>query len=185
MAILQVANLGEPVLRRKALPVNPKQIRSSGFQHFLDDLLESMNFHDGVGLAAPQVFQSLQVMAVEVPPELDEAGIGLAPSIYINPEVLTVGEKTQEDWEGCLSLKDLRGLVPRAYAVKLRALDRTGNKVEMELKGFPARVIQHEIDHLNGIVFIDRMPNMSSLTFARELKRRTSDQDENQTEDED
>ncbi len=128
MAILQIAKLGEAVLRKKARPVTKEEIGTAPFQTFLDDLLESMNFHDGVGLAAPQVFRSQRVVAVEVPPELDELGVGVAPCVFINPEVTVVGEQTEEDWEGCLSLKDLRGLVVRPHAIRLRALDRAGNR---------------------------------------------------------
>jgi peptide deformylase len=177
MAILQVAKLGESILRKKARQVTEEEIGTMEFQTFLDDLLESMNFHDGVGLAAPQVFRSQRVVAVEVPPELDESGLGLAPSIFINPEVAVIGERIEEDWEGCLSLKDLRGLVVRPHAIMLRALDRSGNRVEKELNGYPARVIQHEVDHLDGIVFVDRMADLSSLTFARELERRDLTED--------
>jgi peptide deformylase len=172
MAILQIAKLGESVLRKKARPVTKEEIGAVEFQTFLDDLLESMEFHDGAGLAAPQVFRSQRVVAVEVPSELDESGAGVAPSIFINPELTVIGEQVDEDWEGCLSLKDLRGLVIRPHAIMLRALDRSGNRVEMELNGFPARVVQHEVDHLDGVVFMDRMADLISLAFARELERR-------------
>jgi peptide deformylase len=184
MAILQIANLGEPVLRQKAKPVAEKEIGTASFQAFIDDLLESLNFHDGVGLAAPQVFRSQRVVAVEVPPELDEFGVGVALSIFINPEVTIVGEQAEEDWEGCLSLKDLRGLVLRPQAIKLRALDRSGNQVEMEIKGFPARVVQHEVDHLDGIVFLDRMKDLFLLSFARELERRNPAENDRRSTDE-
>jgi peptide deformylase len=170
MAILHVANLGQPVLRQVAAPVDPAALADPLFQAFLDDLVESMRFHDGVGLAAPQVFRSQRVVAIGVPAEMDEAGQGLCPSVFINPELTPVGAEMEEGWEGCLSLKDLRGVVPRYLAVSLRALDRAGKRVTLSLTGYPARVAQHEVDHLDGLVFTDRMADLSSLCFAKELE---------------
>lgn len=169
--ILHVANLGHPVLRQVADPVAPERLADPAFQAFLDDLIESMHFHDGVGLAAPQVFNSLRVVAVWVPPEMDEDGPGLEPDVYLNPELTPFGEQLEEGWEGCLSLKDLRGRVLRHQRVRLRAQDRTGAQITRELSGFPARVFQHEVDHLDGIVFVDRMQDMASLMFLAELER--------------
>lgn len=168
--ILHVANLGHPVLRSQARPVDPERLADPLFQAFLDDLLESMEFHDGVGLAAPQVFRSERVVAVWVPEEMDQDEKGLAPAVYINPELELFGKPKVEGWEGCLSLKDLRGVVPRHGRIGLKALDRSGAPVEMELRGFAARVFQHEVDHLDGIVFVDRMEDTSSLCFLAELE---------------
>jgi peptide deformylase len=176
--ILHVANLGNPVLRSPAKSVDPKRIQDPLFQAFLDDLLESMHFHDGVGLAAPQVFRSERVVAVWVPDEMDDDGPGLEPAVYINPELTPVGQAQVVGWEGCLSLKDLRGRVPRFESVRLRALDRNGKPIKRELSGFSARVFQHELDHLDGIVFVDRMEDMSSLVFLAELERFGSPQED-------
>jgi peptide deformylase len=170
-----VASLGQPVLRRKAELVDPKQIRDKLFQAFLDDLLQSMLFHDGVGLAAPQVFRSQRVVAVWVPPEMDEQGTGIEPSVFINPELLHLSDDMVEGWEGCLSLKDLRGIVPRHQSVTLQALDQKGQKISRKLSGFPARVLQHEVDHLDGIVFVDRMRDMSSLGFEKDINSGDTD----------
>ena len=169
--ILHVANLGNPVLRKKAQPVSPEKIQDPIFQNFCSDLMESMRFHDGVGLAAPQVFLSQRVVAVWVPPEMDEAGEGLEQAIYINPVITPIGDEMEDGWEGCLSLKDLRGVVPRHVRVHIDALDRTGKPVSLDLNGFSARVFQHELDHLDGIVFVDRMPDTSSLVFLDEMER--------------
>jgi peptide deformylase len=176
--ILHVANLGHPVLRTRAQPVDPKEIKSPVFQAFLEDLKESMLFHDGAGLAGPQVFVSQRVIAVTVPPDLDPDGKGLPPAAYINPEITQVGTDREDGWEGCLSLKDLRGRVPRHREITVRALEQGGRKVELRLSGFPARVFQHEIDHLDGIVFVDRMKDMSSLCFLYELERSAHGNDE-------
>ena len=169
--ILHVANLGNPVLRRVANAVEPARINEPLFQAFLDDLLQSMDFHDGVGLAAPQVFHSIRVIAARVPADMDDDGSGIEPAVYINPELSNESEDMVDGWEGCLSLKDLRGIVPRNTEVTLRALDRNGKPMKLQLKGFSARVFQHEMDHLNGIVFTDRMDDMSSLVFLDELER--------------
>ncbi|MBN2495670.1 MAG: peptide deformylase [Deltaproteobacteria bacterium] len=169
--ILHVANLGHPVLRRRAEPISEEELKSPRFQAFLDDLVESMRFHDGVGLAAPQVFQSVRAVAVWVPPEMDEEGGGLEAAAYVNPEISLLGDEQELGLEGCLSLKDLRGLVPRHRRIQLRALDRHARPLELKLAGFPARVFQHELDHLDGIVFTDRMEDMSTLVFAAELER--------------
>ena len=170
MAILHVAGLGQPVLRSSSQTVPKSQIDTPEFQQFLDDLIESMRFHDGVGLAAPQVFRSQRVFAVEVAPGMDEDGVGIQACVLINPELSFPGQDLEEGWEGCLSLKDLRGMVPRHTSLTLKALDRRGQPVELQLSGFPARVVQHEADHLDGIVFLDRMPDLSTLVFEKELQ---------------
>ena len=174
--ILHVANLGNPILRRVADPVEPARIKEPLFQAFLDDLLQSMEFHDGVGLAAPQVFHSIRVIAVQVPDDMDDdsdedAGVSMQPAVYINPELSDKSDEMLDGWEGCLSLKDLRGIVPRHASVHLAALDRDGKPIDISLKGFAARVFQHEMDHLDGIVFTDRMENMNSLVFLNELEK--------------
>ena len=175
MAIFQVASLGQPVLRLKASGVDPAKIETVAFQEFADSLLESMIFHQGVGLAAPQVFQSIRVLAFWVPPEVDESGEGVEPIVLVNPELLEMSAEYEEGWEGCLSLRDLRGVVPRHTSLLLRALDRRGKSIEKRYQGYPARVLQHEFDHLNGIVFVDRMSDMSSLGFEKEIERGAED----------
>ena len=169
MSILHVANLGHPVLKGKAQSVSKAELKKPTFQAFLDDLIESMDYHDGVGLAAPQVFHAVRVVAVVVPPDLDPEGKGIGPEVFINPELTPIGTAEEEDWEGCLSLKDLRGLVPRFRELTLEALDRQGQPISRKLVGYAARVLQHEVDHLDGVMFVDRMTSMDSLSFAREL----------------
>jgi peptide deformylase len=176
--IYHVARLGEAVLRKKAEPVSEERIREPAFQRFLDDLLASMKFHDGVGLAAPQVFLSIRALAVWIPAEMDEAGMGIEPSVFLNPVLTPLGKDILSDWEGCLSLGELRGMVPRHARLKLEALDAKGHAIKREFAGFSARVFQHECDHLDGIVFLDRMKDFSSLSFSRELEKRL-EQEEN------
>jgi len=175
MAIFQVANLGQPVLRQVAKKVEKEEIKTPEFQTFIDNLLESMQFHKGVGLAAPQVFVSKRVVAVWVPAEMDENEKGITATVFINPEFKDCSEETEDGWEGCLSLKNLRGIVPRHQSLTLEALDRLGKEVKMKLSGFSARVLQHEVDHLDGKVFVDRMRDMSTLGFEGDISAEDDD----------
>jgi peptide deformylase len=168
MSILKVARMGHPVLRQKARPVEPKALKTTALQKLIDDMIETMREYNGVGLAAPQVHESLRIFVAH----LDAEGRGEGePVALINPEIEIVDERRVEGWEGCLSIPDIRGLVPRAAAIRVRALDRTGRRVEMTAHDFPARVIQHETDHLDGILFFDRMRSFESLTYMEEFAR--------------
>jgi peptide deformylase len=172
MAILKVARLGHPVLRQVAAPVPPEAILAPQIQQFIDDLFETMIEYDGAGLAAPQVHVSQQIVVFEVEgnPRYPDAP-AIPRTVLINPKITPKTQNVEEDWEGCLSLPDLRGKVPRVTEVRVEAYDRTGKKLDYVAKGFEARVVQHECDHLIGRVFLDRMTSMSSLSFLREFLR--------------
>jgi peptide deformylase len=182
MAILKVARLGHPVLRAKALPVPPAEIRSSRIQQLIDDMFETMHEYGGIGLAAPQVHEGLRLFvagvreAEQVTPMNDDAGMPFVA--LINPEVVISSKSVDTGWEGCLSIPDIRGQVPRAHAVRVRAYDRSGGRVEIEAAGLPARVIQHENDHLDGVLFFDRMPSFETLAFMDEFRRYWAKDDE-------
>lgn len=169
--ILKVARLGHPVLRKIAVPVPPDQISSPEIQHFIDDMIETMYEYDGAGLAAPQVHVSKQIVIMEVKghPRYPDASIPL--TVYINPEITPLTEDMVEDWEGCLSVPGLRGRVPRYNKIRLQAYDRQGNRIDIVVEGFHARVIQHECDHVQGKVYLDRMRSMESLTFMEEFMK--------------
>ena len=172
MAILKTAQLGNPILRQTAKPVPREEIPTPAFQHFIDDMIETMREYDGVGLAAPQVHDSRQVAVVECHDNRrypDQPEITL--TVLINPTVLAASKETQEDWEGCLSVEGLRGRVPRSQQIRVWAQDRTGAEHVIEAKDFFAVVLQHEIDHLNGRVFLDRMKDLTTLTHLREFVR--------------
>jgi len=175
MAILKVARLGHPVLRAKALPVSANEIRSPRIQQLVDDMFETMQEYGGIGLAAPQVHEGLRVFvagvrdADHVTPMNDDAGMPFVA--LINPEIVIVGKSVESGWEGCLSIPDIRGQVPRAAEVRVRAYDRAGERVTIEATGLPARVLQHEYDHLDGVLFFDRMPSFETLTFMEEFRR--------------
>ena len=167
MSILKVARMGHPVLRKPARSVEAAEIKSPAFQKLVDDMIETMREYDGIGLAAPQVHEGVRLAIIGIQDGRGEdRSIRVLP--VVNPEVTPVGKETEEDWEGCLSLPNLRGRVVRPRRVQVRALDRRGNKIDIDLAGYPARVAQHEIDHLDGVLFIDRMKSLETLTFLDE-----------------
>jgi len=179
MAILKVARMGHPVLRAKARAIDPGQIGSPRLQQLIDDMFETMREYQGVGLAAPQVHESLRVFVAGFAPEdEEESGRGVPLMALINPEITPVGQELVDDWEGCLSIPDIRGRVPRSRQISVRAYDRRGKRVEIKASGFTARVIQHETDHLDGVLFFDRMKSFQTLTFLDEFGRYWSAPDE-------
>jgi peptide deformylase len=173
MALLKIAHLGHPVLRQVAADVSVDEIHSPAFQSLIDDMAETMRESDGVGLAAPQVYVSRRLIVMEVkggnPRYPDRAGVSLTQ--LINPKIVSHSSAIQDDWEGCLSIPDLRGKVPRFASVEVAALDRLGQPVMLQADGFFARIIQHEIDHLDGKIFIERMSDLQTLTHLREFQK--------------
>jgi peptide deformylase len=168
MSILKVARMGHPVLRERARPVEKPDFRSPLFQKLVDDMIDTMGEYHGVGLAAPQVHEGVRLFVALLDEEPDDK---TAATVLINPEITPNGPDVAEGWEGCLSIPDIRGMVPRYTDITLRALDRLGKSIELRLRNFPARVAQHETDHLNGVLFFDRMTSMQSLTFLDEYSR--------------
>jgi peptide deformylase len=181
MSILKVSRMGHPVLRKKVKPVPVADIATPTIQRLIDDMMQTMVEYHGVGLAAPQVHEELRLFVAQVVTDHDDEaeeaeaaeGESRPPKLMavINPEITPVGRHVEEDWEGCLSIPDLRGLVPRHRDIKVRAYDRTGKHVEIAATGFMARVIQHETDHLDGVLFVDRMKSFDSLSFLDEYAR--------------
>lgn len=172
MAILKVAHLGHPVLRRQAEPVPPEAIGAPEIQQLIDDMLETMIDQDGAGLAAPQVHVSKRVViyGVESNPRYPDAE-EVPLTVLVNPTITAATEEQEEDWEGCLSVPDLRGKVPRWTRVRVAAWGRDGRQLQFEAAGFHARVVQHECDHLDGLVYLDRMRSMETLSFLPEFHR--------------
>jgi peptide deformylase len=168
MSILKVARMGHPVLRTATRPVVPADLRHPLTQKLIDDMIDTMHEYHGVGLAAPQIHEGLRlfVALLDEEPSKDSEAIAV-----INPEILPATDAKEEGWEGCLSIPDIRGMVPRYTDITVRALDRNGKKIELRLKDFAARVAQHETDHLDGVLFFDRMTSMQSLTFLEEYSR--------------
>jgi peptide deformylase len=175
MSILKVARMGHPVLRERARPMTAADLRNPLTQKLIDDMLETMHEYHGVGLAAPQIHEGLRLFVALLDEEPDRDSEAIA---VVNPEITPNNDVQEEGWEGCLSIPDIRGMVPRFTDIRVRALDRTGRKVELKLKKFAARVAQHETDHLDGVLFFDRMTSMQSLTYLDEYSRFHSKDDD-------
>ena len=171
MAILKIAKLGNPVLRQVAKPVDLNDLAASAMQTFIDDMIETMHHEGGVGLAAPQVNRSIQIVVLEYAENErypDEVSIPL--TVLVNPVLSDYSQETKEGWESCLSLVDFRGLVPRSTTVTLNAYDRQGKKIQKTVSDFEAVVLQHELDHLKGFVFLDRMKDLTQLSYQEEFE---------------
>ncbi|HTI42626.1 MAG TPA: peptide deformylase [Vicinamibacterales bacterium] len=168
MSILKVARMGHPVLRERARPLDNADIKSAAIQQLIDDMLDTMHEYHGVGLAAPQVHEGVRLFVALLDDDPDAKS---EAAVVINPEIVANTSGIEEGWEGCLSIPDIRGMVPRYTDIRVKALDRTGRSIELNLKNFPARVAQHETDHLEGVLFFDRMTSFKSLTFLEEYSR--------------
>ncbi len=172
MSILKVARMGNPVLREKARELSSSELQRTAAQKLIDDMIETMSEYRGIGLAAPQVHETVRLIVVGIQHDEDdddEAKIEIVP--IINPVVTPIGSDVVEGWEGCLSIPEVRGKVPRAARIRLQALDRRGKRIDWTMTGYPARVVQHETDHLDGVLFIDRMQSLESLTYLDEYSR--------------
>jgi peptide deformylase len=168
MSILKVARMGHPVLRQRGRVLEKSELLSSGVQRLIDDMIDTMHEYSGVGLAAPQVHHGLRLFVASLEEEPESS---TTADVMINPEIVPNTTSREEGWEGCLSIPDIRGLVPRFTDITVRAFDRHGHPIELRLRDFPARVVQHETDHLDGVLFFDRMTSMESLTFLEEYSR--------------
>ncbi len=168
MAILKIARMGHPVLRQRAETVADPT--APEMQRLIDDMIETMGDADGLGLAAPQVHVARRLVVFHRPGAAGEEDDDMPLVVLFNPEIEPLGEETSFGWEGCLSVPGMRGLVPRRERVLYRGLDREGRTLETEAGGMHARVVQHECDHLDGILFPMRMTDLSMLYFESELK---------------
>jgi peptide deformylase len=175
MSILKVAHMGHPVLRERAKPIEKGDLRNPLVQKLIDDMIETMHEYHGVGLAAPQVHEGVRIFVGL----LDDDPDGKSEAVVVvNPEIVPQADDTIDGWEGCLSIPDIRGRVPRFTDIKVKALNRDGKPFELRLKGFPARVAQHENDHLDGVLFFDRMKSMDTLTYLEEYSKYWAKDDE-------
>ena len=186
MAILKVARMGHPVLRAKARAVEAAEIASPEFQRLIDDMFETMREYQGIGLAAPQIHESVRIFVAGLRPSKLTGNMSDDDEMpfvaLINPVIAPTSEELEADWEGCLSVPDVRGLVERPKSIVVQALNRNGKKIELQASGLPARVLQHEADHLDGVLFFDRMKSLDSLTFLDEYARywRKNDDDDDE-----
>lgn len=167
MAVLPIVRLGHPVLRTPAEPVPAARLGGEELRRLVADMVDTMRDADGVGLAAPQVGLGLQLFVYEAV-GADDSDAGIPLHVVVNPMIEPHGGELVYDWEGCLSIPDLRGLVPRHPEVRVRGFDADGKSLDYVAGGFEARIVQHEFDHLNGVVFLDRMRDLRSLAFYEE-----------------
>ena len=173
MAILKVAQMGNPVLRKIAKELDPSEIKSKEFQNLIQDMIETMEEYEGIGLAAPQVHQSVQLCLIQVSPENSRYRTSEAIPLQVicNPKITPLGSETSEMWEGCLSVHALRGLVRRPAKIRLQALDGQAKKIDWELEGLAATVVQHETDHLFGTLYVDKLVDTKQLAFLPEYQK--------------
>lgn len=172
-ALLQIAQLGHPILRSKAKPV--EDIRDDLVQARIDDMVATVMDVDGVGLAAPQVYEPLRIFILASHPNARYPHAPeMTPTAIINPRILSYSQERQKDWEGCLSIPGVRGLVPRAVSIDVEYTTREGKKEQKTVKGFVARVFQHEFDHLEGIVFFDRLETTKDIYMEKEYQKSVS-----------
>jgi peptide deformylase len=172
MSLLKVARMGHPALRTRARELERAELKHASTQKLIDDMIDTMHEYHGVGLAGPQVHEAVRIFVAAIAPQEEEPLLpNDEPMVFINPVITPIGNDVVEDWEGCLSIPDVRGRVPRARAIRVTAVDRDGGRIDITSKDFPARVIQHETDHLDGILFLDRMRGFQTLTFLDEYAR--------------
>ena len=172
-SILKIAQLGNPVLRIPAAPLTDQEILHPSTSHFIDSMIATMREYNGAGLAAPQVSFSKQIIVIE---SRENRGGDFPLTILLNPKIVEFSKDLAEGWEGCLSLKDLWGKVKRSTRIKVEAKTREGKNIDIKAEGFFAIVLQHEIDHLYGKVFVDRMEDMTSLCFTAEYNKYMTDE---------
>ena len=179
MPIRPIVRLGHPALRTPAQPVEPETLQTPEIQALIDDMIETMDDAGGVGLAAPQVGLEIQLFVYLAIDDRDGPDDEEPETrVLVNPAIEPEPGDLLDDWEGCLSIPDLRGLVPRHPAIRVHGRDRDGEAVEDRAEGFEARIIQHEYDHLNGVIFLDRMRDLRSLAYGEEWEEYMTTDDE-------
>ena len=176
MAILKIARMGHPVLAQTAAPVASPG--APEIRRLVSDMVETMIDANGAGLAAPQVHVPLRVVVFQAPDTRSDPGLSEAErfdhtaplTVLINPEIEVVGDEIEGGWEGCLSVPGLRGFVERPFHIHYRGFDLEGRKIERSAKGFHARVVQHECDHLDGVLYPSRMRDLGMLILESEAR---------------
>jgi peptide deformylase len=172
MAIRKIATIGHPVLRQPARKLTLDELRAPETQRFIDDLIETMRDANGAGLAAPQVYEPIAVCAIEVkknPRYPYKPDVPL--TVLVNPELELLTDERFDNYEGCLSVPNLRGVAPRATELRVRAWDREGNAVDQVVRGLTAGTYQHEVDHLLGKVFLDRVVDTTTISTWADFER--------------
>lgn len=171
MAAREILRMGQPVLRRRARPLTDAERADPALRTLVDDMVDTLDASGGIGLAAPQIGEPLRLAIIRVPGGPSRYGEleSIPLTVYVNPEIEVLDLVTQGFWEGCLSVPGLRGWVERPCAIRVRWLDLDGEAQSAEYSGFLATVFQHEFDHLDGHLYVDRMTDMTRLVFESEL----------------
>jgi peptide deformylase len=168
--LLQIAQLGHPVLRKRADAV--ENIQDDSIQRLIDDLIATAVEANGVGIAAPQVYESYQIFIISSYPNPRYPNAPeMEPTAVINPEIVSHSDEVVKGWEGCLSIPGIRGLVPRYASITAKYTTRDGRREEREFIDFIARVFQHEYDHINGVVFLDRLETVRDIITEKEYQK--------------
>jgi len=173
MPIRPVLTIGNPLLRRVARELDPAEIRTPALRRLLDDMIDTMHHEEGIGIAAPQIGESVQAAVIEIDAESarypGQEPFGL--KVFLNPRIRVVDPEEQGFWEGCLSVPNLRGFVERPRCVRVDYLDVDGHARTIEAEGFLATVLQHELDHLQGVLFVDRIRDLAKLATIEDYLR--------------
>lgn len=171
MKILKIRELGDPIIRKVAKVVSMAEIRNKKFHKFVENLIFTCKVKNGVGIAAPQIGEGKRVFVIwSHPSKRYKKAPKMEPLVIINPKIVSKSKKIIKDWEGCLSIPGIRGVVSRHASLDAEFIDITGRKILKKFSGFPARIFQHEFDHLNGVVFIDRV-NLKDIVTEKEYKK--------------
>ena len=173
MAVRKVIRLGHPNLRIPASPYPKEKLDSSEFQQLISDMKETLHDYGGIGLAAPQIDVNFRVMVIEINNPVTRYGeVEMIPfEVYVNPRISVISDRIAGYWEGCLSVPGMIGYVERPQHIRIDYLTRNGKEKSIKAQGFLATVFQHEFDHLDGILYVDRIKDLSLFAFEDEFKR--------------
>jgi peptide deformylase len=173
MAVRKIVRMGHPVLREPARPLAREEIASETTLRLIADMIDTLHDYGGIGLAAPQIGESIRLAVVEVPEGGTRYGDvpGMPLTVFVNPVITVLDPATRGYWEGCLSVPGLRGFVERPQKIRVDYLDLEGREQSLELDGFLATVFQHEFDHLDGKLYVDRLADTRLLAFEEEFTR--------------
>ncbi len=173
MAVRRIIRMGHPMLREVARELTAAELTGESVRRLVDDMIDTLHDYGGIGLAAPQIAEPLRLAIVELPGGPSRYGDipELPLTVFVNPVIDVLDEAAAGYWEGCLSVPGLRGFVERPQHIRVRALDLDGQALEMTFQGFPATVFQHEFDHLDGRLYVDRITDPTRLVFEEEFER--------------
>ena len=173
MSVRKIIRMGHPTLRTKAAPVAENSIGNTDLSRLIEDMVETLHDYGGIGLAAPQINESVRIAIIDIPSGISRYGKleEIPLCVFINPKVKVLGKKVEGYWEGCLSIPGLRGYVERPQHILVDYLDLSGKAQQKELEDFTATVVQHEFDHLDGLLYIDHVKDSKLIMFEDEYER--------------